>query len=137
MHHMLIYSQILLCMRPVLSHKHGNLILHDKICFPAVITVAGYRLPIPADCLQSSQGIPGEVAQTLFLPDNIEVQTAVSSIGNKSFTLVQRIVEVPTDTVKCICTTVMVGFDQATHESKPISEEWKRAISEYEHRLFS
>lgn len=65
MHHMLIYSQILLCMRPVLSHKHGNLILHDKICFPAVIAVAGYRLPIPADCLQSSQGIPGEVAQTL------------------------------------------------------------------------
>jgi thioesterase len=73
----------------------------------------------------------------VFLSDNIEVQTAVSSIGNKSFTLVQRIVEVPTDTVKCICTTVMVGFDQATHESKPISEEWKRAISEYEHRLFS
>ena len=58
-------------------------------------------------------------------------------IGNKSFTLVQRIVEVPTDTVKCICKTVMVGFDQATHESKPISEEWKSAISEYEHRLFS
>ena len=35
----------------------------------------------------------------VFLSDNIEVQTAVSSIGNKSFTLVQRIVEVPTDTV--------------------------------------
>ena len=65
MHHMLIYSQILLCMWPVLSHNHVNLILHDKICFPAVITVAGYRLPIPADCLQSPQGIPGEAAQTV------------------------------------------------------------------------
>ena len=71
------------------------------------------------------------------LADDIGVQTAVSSIGNKGFTLVQRIVEVPTDTVKCICKTVMVGFDQATHESKPISEEWKSAISEYEHRRFS
>ncbi len=72
----------------------------------------------------------------VFLSDNIEVQTAVSAIGNKSFTLVQRIMDTATDTVKCICTTIMVGFDQKTQQSKPISDEWKEAISAFEGRRF-
>lgn len=68
----------------------------------------------------------------VFLSDEIEVQTAVSSIGNKSFTLMQQIVDIKTDTVKCVCKTIMVGVDLATNSSKPISNEWKRAIADYE-----
>lgn len=68
----------------------------------------------------------------VFLSDEIEVQTAVASIGNKSFTLMQQIVDTKTDTVKCVCKTIMVGFDPQTNTSKPISEAWKKAISLYE-----
>jgi acyl-CoA thioester hydrolase len=72
----------------------------------------------------------------VFLTDEIEVQTAVSEIGNKSFTLVQRIVEIKTNTIKCICKTVMVAFDAKTQMSKPISDEWRNAINNYEGTKF-
>ena len=72
----------------------------------------------------------------VFLSDEIEVQTTVSEIGNKSFILVQRIVETATGNVKCFCKTIMVGFDFKTQTTIPISEEWRRAISEFEGRKF-
>ncbi|MDR0830020.1 MAG: acyl-CoA thioesterase [Prevotellaceae bacterium] len=68
----------------------------------------------------------------VFLSDEIEVQTTISEIGNKSFTLYQQIFDTKTKTVKCVCKTVMVGFDQKTQTSKPISDEWRQAISAFE-----
>ena len=72
----------------------------------------------------------------VFLTDEIAVQTAVSEIGNKSFELVQRIVCRNTDAVKCVCRTVMVGFDFKTNESKLISDDWRQSISAFEGRAF-
>ena len=70
----------------------------------------------------------------VFLTDKISVQTAVSEIGNKSFELVQRIVCTKTDAVKCVCRTIMVGFDFKVNETKLISDEWRNAISGFEQR---
>jgi len=70
----------------------------------------------------------------VFPKENIAVQTAVTEIGNKSFKLFQQVVNTDTKEVKCICTTVMVGFDFQTGMSKVISDEWKHAICEYEGR---
>ena len=72
----------------------------------------------------------------VFLTDEIEVQTAVAEIGNKSFILAQCIVDTTTNTVKCFCKTVMVGFDFKTQTSIPISEKWRKAVSEFEEREF-
>ncbi len=54
--------------------------------------------------------------------DHIAVQTAVSEIGTKSFHLTQRVIDTETQEVKCICTSIMVAFDLAKHESKPLEE---------------
>ena len=72
----------------------------------------------------------------VFLSDEIEVQTTISDIGNKSFTLLQRIMETTTGKVKCVCKTVMVGFDFKTQMSINISDEWRKAITEFEGREF-
>lgn len=72
----------------------------------------------------------------VFLTDEIAVQTAVSEIGNKSFELVQRIICIKTDAVKCVCRTVMVGFDFDANTSKMISDTWRNSISEFEERTF-
>ena len=72
----------------------------------------------------------------VFLTDEIEVQTTISDIGNKSLTLLQRIVEITTGKVKCICKTVMVGFDFNTQTSINISDEWRKAITEFEGQKF-
>ena len=68
----------------------------------------------------------------VFLNDHIAVQTRVSAIGNKSFSLKQRIVDQETGEEKCVCHTVMVGFDFETNTAKPISKEWRDAIELYE-----
>jgi acyl-CoA thioester hydrolase len=68
----------------------------------------------------------------VFLTDEISVQTTVSEIGNKSFTLLQRIVEPSTGKEKCVCKTIMVGFDFKTQQAIPISDEWREAITKFE-----
>lgn len=64
--------------------------------------------------------------------DHIAVQTAVTSIGTKSFELAQRVVDTRTGDVKCFCRSVMVTYDLVKHESKPLAEEWIKAICDYE-----
>ena len=73
----------------------------------------------------------------VFLNDEIAVQTTVSEIGNKSFELIQRIVDTKNNITKCFCKTIMVGFDVKTNTSKPISDEWREAISAFEGVDFS
>ena len=64
--------------------------------------------------------------------DHIAAQTAVTEIGTKSFHLAQRGIDTETQEVKCVCTSVMVAFDLAKHESKPLEEKWIEAICKYE-----
>ena len=42
-----------------------------------------------------------------FLRDKIEVETAVTRIGNKSITVEQRIIDTENDIVKCVCKTII------------------------------
>lgn len=68
----------------------------------------------------------------VFFSEPIAVQTAVTEIGNKSFKIIQRVVNTQTGQIKCVCTSVMVGFDIATVSAKPISDDWKQDIMKYE-----
>jgi len=64
--------------------------------------------------------------------ENVAVETAVTEIGNKSFKLLQQLIDVETNEVKCICQTVMVCYDANTKNSRPISEEWRVAMADFE-----
>ena len=66
--------------------------------------------------------------------ENVAVQTAVTEIGHKSFKLLQQLIDLDTNEVKCICNTVMVGFDAQTKTTSPISDEWRKEINQYEGR---
>ena len=67
-----------------------------------------------------------------FLNEEIEVWSAVTKIGEKSLTLEQRIVNPATEDVKCICRTVMSGFDPATMSSSAIPEFFRDSILSFE-----
>ena len=69
---------------------------------------------------------------SVFPGENVAVETAVVEIGNKSFKLLQRLIDVETNEVKCVCQTVMVCFDAKTKSSHPISEAWRKAMAEFE-----
>ena len=68
-----------------------------------------------------------------YIDDRLEVFTAVASIGEKSLVLEQRIID-SNKNVKCIATTHMVNVDAKTGRPVPVTDEWRKAISEYEHR---
>ena len=68
----------------------------------------------------------------VFFTDNLVIETTVLHLGNKSFTLLQRAVDVETKDVKCQCRTVMVAFDIENQLPIPIPMEYKNAISQYE-----
>ncbi|WP_321438303.1 thioesterase family protein [uncultured Bacteroides sp.] len=66
--------------------------------------------------------------------ENVAVQTTVVEIGNKSFKLFQQLIDVDTNEVKCICQTVMVGFDAKTKATKSIPDKWRKAMTDFEGR---
>lgn len=72
----------------------------------------------------------------VFFDDDIEVETAVTAIGEKSLTLEQHVFSPADGQVKCRCTTVMAGFDPKTLTSAPILPEWRAALEAYENRKF-
>lgn len=65
---------------------------------------------------------------------SVAVQTTVVEIGNKSMTMVQRVIDTKTNEVKCYCKSIMVAFDMEKHDSKEIPEDWKEAICAFERR---
>ena len=71
-----------------------------------------------------------------YIDDRLEVLTAVVSIANSSLVMEQRIIDERSQ-VKCICRTVMVGFNVATAQAEPISNQWRRDLSAYEGRELS
>ncbi|MDE5987590.1 MAG: acyl-CoA thioesterase [Prevotella sp.] len=68
----------------------------------------------------------------IFYPDEIALQTKITHLGTKSFTLLQRAINTRTKEVKCECTTVMVFFDTVHNRSIEMPESFKRKIAEYE-----
>lgn len=70
----------------------------------------------------------------IFSTDRVSVQTAVTSIGNTSFELTQRIIDSKTEAVKCICHSILVTYDLVNHKTKPMNPEWVSAICDYEGR---
>jgi acyl-CoA thioester hydrolase len=78
----------------------------------------------------------GHIEVSFLLPvypgENVAVQTAVVEIGNKSFKLLQHLVNLDTNEIKCICNTVMVCFDAKTKTTRQISDEWRKAMADFE-----
>ena len=68
----------------------------------------------------------------IYYPDEIVIQTSVIGMGNKSFTLFQRALNVRTQEVKCECQTIMVVFDTEESRSSRMPDEWKEKIIAYE-----
>ena len=60
--------------------------------------------------------------------ENIEVRTGVVRLGERSFTVYQRIVNPDTEVVKVQATTVLAGFDISTQSSAPLQTSLTTAL---------
>ncbi len=72
----------------------------------------------------------------IFYGDEIIIETRVSHIGNKSFTLQQRALNVAKQQVVCQCTTVMVCFNLKTQESANVPDNFRKAIELFEQTTY-
>lgn len=68
----------------------------------------------------------------IFHGDSIVVETRVSHIGNKSFTLEQQAVNTRTGQIMCKCSTIMVCFNLRTQQSAEMPAHYRKAIEDYE-----
>lgn len=69
-----------------------------------------------------------------YISEHVSVLTTVTRMGEKSFSLEQRIVNTDTGEVKCVARTVMAGIDLTTGKSAPIEPMWVDALQRYECR---
>jgi len=78
----------------------------------------------------------GNIQVSFLLPvypgENVAVETAVVEIGNKSFKLLQHLIDLNTKEVKSVCQTVMVCFDAKTKTTHPIYNDWRKAMADFE-----
>ena len=68
----------------------------------------------------------------IFYGDEIIIETRVSHIGKKSFTLTQRAINQKTGNIVCQCSTVMVCFNLKTQTSAELPEVYRKAFVEFE-----
>jgi Predicted thioesterase len=64
--------------------------------------------------------------------ENVAVETAVVEIGNKSFKILQKLIDLDTKDVKSVCNTVMVCYDAKTKTTHTISDTWRKAMADFE-----
>lgn len=84
------------------------------------------------DVIPVIANINADFLHPIFLGDEIVVETCVSHVGTKSFTLTQQAVNVRTKAVVCSCRTVMVCFSVTQRESVEIPAEYREKIARYE-----
>ena len=68
----------------------------------------------------------------IFYPDEIVIQTTITRLGNKSFTLFQRALNIRTKSIKCECKSIMVAFDYHKNESIRMPDEIREKIAAFE-----
>ncbi|MCM1110041.1 MAG: acyl-CoA thioesterase [Clostridium sp.] len=73
-------------------------------------------------------------APTMF-DEPVEVWTTAASIGTRSFTLDQRLVNSATGEVKCAARSIMCCITPDGH-SAPVDPLWREAVADYERREF-
>lgn len=76
--------------------------------------------------------INADFISPIFYGDKITVETRISHLGQKSFTLEQRAVNDVTGQEVCHCSTVMVCFSLKEQVSADIPPSYREAIMAYE-----
>lgn len=76
--------------------------------------------------------IHADFIEPIFYEDEIVMETRISHLGNKSFTLRQRAINQKTGRVVCQAETVMVCYHLAEKHSTEIPAHYRAAIEAYE-----
>lgn len=85
-----------------------------------------------ADVVPVIANINADFISPIFYGDEIVIETRVSHIGQKSFTLKQRAINQSTGNIVCLCSTVMVCFNLKTQTSAELPAPYRKAFEDFE-----
>lgn len=68
----------------------------------------------------------------VYYGDNIEIQTAVTHLGNTSFVISQQAIDIDKKRVVCKCRTVMVCFSVSKQAPVTLPDELREQFKKYE-----
>lgn len=69
-----------------------------------------------------------------YFDEPLQVWTAITCIGVHSFTLEQRVISADSGTTKCICRTILAGFDPKAKHGIEIDSHLRQVVSAFEQR---
>jgi len=70
--------------------------------------------------------------ESIHFEDDISVETKMLEMGNKSFKMMQRIIDNNTGNIKSTCICILCGFDRQNNTSKEISKDFKNRVLAFE-----
>ena len=70
--------------------------------------------------------------ESIHFEDDISVETKMLEMGNKSFKMMQRIIDNNTGNIKSTCICILCGFDRQNNTSKEISKDFKDRVIAFE-----
>ena len=94
--------------------------------------VLGHNIARNADIVPVVVNLNADFFFPVYYGDEIVVETCISHIGSKSFTLAQRAVNQKTGQTVCQCKTIMVCFSLDAQESVEVPQEFRDAIEDFE-----
>ncbi len=76
--------------------------------------------------------IKADFLAPIYYPDEIVIQSKITHMGNKSFVIRQRAVNIRTKEVKCEGYTTMVTYDMTNNCSIPIPDDFRAKVEAFE-----
>lgn len=76
--------------------------------------------------------IKADFLAPIYYPDKIVIQSKITHMGNKSFIIRQRAVNIRTKEVKCEGYTTMVTYDMTNNCSIPIPDDFRAKVEAFE-----
>ena len=68
----------------------------------------------------------------IYMKYKIDVETRISILGNKSFTMDHRLMNMETGELLSTCMAVIVCYDMKEHKSRVIPGHWRESIIKHE-----
>lgn len=91
-------------------------------------------LDLPTHLRGDGPGLITAATQTSYLEQTrwevqVQVETSIERVGNKSFTMFQRLVDAQTGGVNAQSCSTMVVYDFAAQASVPVPPQWRAALA--------
>ena len=76
--------------------------------------------------------IKADFLAPIYYPDEIVIQSKITHMGNKSFIIRQRAVNIRTKEIKCEGYTTMVTYDMTNNCSIPLPDDFRAKVEAFE-----